>query len=209
MAGAGYRDFTAGAVLTAAQVDTYLQEQSVMVFASAAARDTALSVVKSEGMFAFLLDTNSLTVYTGSAWSTVGPVHGVLSSWTPTVVQSTSVAVTNSYSRYQRVGRKVTGWFDVVCTGTGNAGFAVSVAVPVTAAHAGQPVGTGQLYDASTNLHHYGVLGVSGSATTFEINIASGAGTADTRLGVVGMSAALASGDVLRGGFTYEASVDG
>lgn len=209
MAGAGYRDFTAGAVLTAAQVDTYLQEQSVMVFASAAARDTALSVVKSEGMHAFLLDTNSLTVYTGSVWSTVGPAHGVLSSWTPTVVQSTSVTVTNSYSRYQRVGRKVTGWFDVVCTNTGNAGFAIVISAPITGAHAAQPVGVGQLYDASTNLHYYGVVGLSGSAGSFEINVATSVGAADTRLGVFGMSAALASGDVLRGGFTYEASTDG
>ena len=72
MAGAGYKDFTAGDVLTAAQVDTYLMEQSTMVFATASARDTALSAVKAEGMMAYLADApNRLTYYDGSAWQTV------------------------------------------------------------------------------------------------------------------------------------------
>lgn len=63
MAGAGYHLFVAGAVLTAAQVNTYVNEQSVMVFASAASRDSALSAVKSEGMFAYLKDVQLLTMY--------------------------------------------------------------------------------------------------------------------------------------------------
>ena len=50
MAGAGYKLFNTGDVLTAAQVNTYLQEQAVMRFANAAARTTALSGVLAEGM---------------------------------------------------------------------------------------------------------------------------------------------------------------
>lgn len=68
MAGAGYKLFNTGDVLTAAQVNTYLQEQVVMVFASAAARTTALSGVLAEGMVSYLKDTDALEIYSGSAW---------------------------------------------------------------------------------------------------------------------------------------------
>jgi len=68
MAGAGYKLFNTGDVLTAAQVNTYLQEQTVMVFASSAARTSALSGVLAEGMVSYLQDTNAVEVYNGSAW---------------------------------------------------------------------------------------------------------------------------------------------
>lgn len=72
MAGAGYNLFTTGSVLTAAQVNTFLQEQTVMRFANAAARTTALSGVLAEGMMSYLDDTNSVEVYNGSAWVSIG-----------------------------------------------------------------------------------------------------------------------------------------
>ena len=68
MAGAGYKLFNTGDVLTAAQVNTYLNEQTVMVFASSAARTSALSGVLAEGMMSYLQDTNAVEVYNGSAW---------------------------------------------------------------------------------------------------------------------------------------------
>lgn len=68
MAGAGYKLFNTGDVLTAAQVNTYLMQQTVMVFASSAARTTALSGVLAEGMVSYLQDTNATEVYDGSAW---------------------------------------------------------------------------------------------------------------------------------------------
>jgi len=67
MAGAGFKDFVAGEVLTANDVDTYLMQQSLMVFADATARDAAITS-PSEGMFAFLTGTDLLTYYDGSAW---------------------------------------------------------------------------------------------------------------------------------------------
>ena len=68
MAGAGYKIFVDGDVLTATQVNTYLMEQAVMVFASSTARDAAITS-PSEGMIVYLRDTNQLSVYTGSAWT--------------------------------------------------------------------------------------------------------------------------------------------
>lgn len=71
MAGLGYRDFTVGQVLTSAQVDGYLMQQTVMVFDSASARTTALTGVVAEGMFSYLKDTNSTEYYDGSSWVSV------------------------------------------------------------------------------------------------------------------------------------------
>lgn len=72
MAGAGFKDFTAGDILTATQVDEYLMQQTVMRFADSAARTTALSGVLAEGMLSYLNDTNTVQVYNGSAWVNVG-----------------------------------------------------------------------------------------------------------------------------------------
>lgn len=80
MAGAGYKLFTTGDVLTAAQVNTFLMQQTTMVFASSAARTSALSGVVSEGMLTYLLDTNSLEYYDGAAFQPVsnpGDITGV------------------------------------------------------------------------------------------------------------------------------------
>jgi hypothetical protein len=68
MAGAGYRLFNTGDVLTAAQVNTYLQQQVIMVFADSSARTTALSGVLAEGMFSYLTGTNAFQLYDGSSW---------------------------------------------------------------------------------------------------------------------------------------------
>ena len=62
MAGAGFKVFQDGNVLLASEVNTFMMEQMIMVFASAAARDAAI-LSPSEGMFAFLKDTDKLTVY--------------------------------------------------------------------------------------------------------------------------------------------------
>ena len=65
MAGAGFKVFQNNNVLLASEVQNYMMEQMIMVFASAAARDAAI-LSPSEGMFAFLKDTDTLTVYTTS-----------------------------------------------------------------------------------------------------------------------------------------------
>lgn len=68
MAGAGYKLFNSGDVLTAAQVNTYLMQQTVMVFADSSARATALSGVLAEGMVTYLQNTNVVEIYDGAAW---------------------------------------------------------------------------------------------------------------------------------------------
>ena len=62
MAGAGFKLFADGNVLLASEVNEYMAQQMIMVFADAAARDAAI-LSPSEGMFAFLKDTDKLTVF--------------------------------------------------------------------------------------------------------------------------------------------------
>ena len=69
-AGLGFKTFTTGEVLTAADVNGYLM-QGILVFATEAARNSAITSPQ-EGQFAFTKDTNSLWYYTGSAWAASG-----------------------------------------------------------------------------------------------------------------------------------------
>jgi hypothetical protein len=70
MAGAGFKTFSAGEVLLASEVNTFLMQQAVMVFGSSAVRATAIPS-PSEGMLAYLTDTNAVEKYTGSDWEPI------------------------------------------------------------------------------------------------------------------------------------------
>ncbi len=76
-AGLGFKTFTTGEVLTAADVNGYLM-QGVLVFASAAARTSAITSPQ-EGQYSFLKDTNALEYYDGAAWvgAPVGDITGI------------------------------------------------------------------------------------------------------------------------------------
>lgn len=79
VANAGYKAYATGDVLTAAQVQYNLQNQTVMYFATSAARTTAIGAVTVEGMVTYI-PANGLEYYNGSAWitlSTGGDITGV------------------------------------------------------------------------------------------------------------------------------------
>jgi len=64
----GFKTFTTGEVLTAADTNGYLM-QGVLVFADAAARTAAITSPQ-EGQTSYLKDTDVIQVYSGSAWVT-------------------------------------------------------------------------------------------------------------------------------------------
>jgi hypothetical protein len=199
----GYHDFVAAEVLTAANLEDYCQNQAVMRFASSATRVSALTSVKTEGMTAFLEDSNTLTIYTGSAWSTIGPVHGGLISWTPSVVQSGAVTTTNVSSLYSRVGRMVTAWFSLSVTGSGTGANTVTISLPVPPATNPGAVGTATIFDTSATARWKGVAAITSG--TIAIWAAS---NAVAFFGVTDFTAGLAAGDTLEGCVTYIASAD-
>lgn len=68
-----FKDFTPAQILTSQEVDTYLMRQAIMSFASSTARDAAITT-PTEGMVAYLEDTNTFWFYNGSAWQNLGNV---------------------------------------------------------------------------------------------------------------------------------------
>ena len=73
MAGLGRKVFTPGEVLTATNVQNYLMDQAVQVYAGTAARGSAIGSATTEGMVSYLQDYDALQVATGTAtWVNVG-----------------------------------------------------------------------------------------------------------------------------------------
>lgn len=118
-----FKDFAAGEILTAADVDTYLMRQTVMVFDDATARGTALgTAVLAEGMMAYTKDDDSVQVYNGTAWAavdtTISSINGTAVVYTLT--SSTATAYTLA-STDQGKMLQFTGGTTTVTVGTGTA----------------------------------------------------------------------------------------
>jgi hypothetical protein len=77
MAGAGYRTWTAGEVVTASNVQSYLQDQTVGVYAGTAARSSAI-LSPSEGQVSYRTDDDIVEVYNGTAWTPIAPTNSGL-----------------------------------------------------------------------------------------------------------------------------------
>jgi hypothetical protein len=75
MAGLGRKVFTAGEVLTAANVNGYLMDQSVMVFADTTARASAIATATA-GMTTYLTGVKQFQVYNGTTWSQISGSGG-------------------------------------------------------------------------------------------------------------------------------------
>lgn len=123
---AGYKTFNTGDVLTAAQVQYYLQNQSIMYFANAAARDAALTAgIVQEGMFAYLADTNTTVYYDGAAWQSfgTGDVTGLTagagititnaSGPVPTIAIATGATLTSPKEKIEIVAAGSTGTINI------------------------------------------------------------------------------------------------
>lgn len=180
MAGAGYRNWTVGDIPTATQFDTFLQEQTVMTFASTAARDTALSVVKAEGMHAYSSDINTLHYYNGSSWVVV---HEPPQSWNETsILQGSAVACATSVGWFQRSNGAWRGQLAIVVSGTGTTGNEVVVPTPFALTNANNLGGSWAFKDVSTGLSYVGSL-LPFATTSF--TLLGSIGSSATLLGVV------------------------
>jgi hypothetical protein len=102
--GSGFRTFTAGEVLTASNVQNYLQDQVVMTFAGSAARSSAIGTANfEEGMVSYLTDTDKVEAYNGTNWVQVGSSNQGLTLINTTSfsgVSSQLFSLTGSYENY-------------------------------------------------------------------------------------------------------------
>ena len=86
--------FVAGEILTAADVNTNLMDQAVMVFDDDAARTTAIPT-PSEGMVTYLKDTDAVEKFDGSAFVNVNTDSGKILQVVSTV-ETTNFATSSS-----------------------------------------------------------------------------------------------------------------
>jgi hypothetical protein len=102
MPGLGRKVFTAGDVLTASDVQNYLMDQSVMVFAGTAARSSAIAT-PTDGMVSYNQTNNSLEAYNGSEWINTSGLQLVKTQTVGTGVSSVSVssAFSATYQNYK------------------------------------------------------------------------------------------------------------
>ena len=83
----GWKQWGIGEVVEAGDFQSFVQDQTVQVFATEAARTTALGTAVSEGMVSYLSDSNSVQVYTGSEWQGIAPqspnfiINGAFDIW--------------------------------------------------------------------------------------------------------------------------------
>ena len=75
--GSGFRTWASSEVVTASDVQNYLQDQTVMVFADSSARSSAISSPE-EGMVTYLKDSDGLFVYDGASWDQVFGLGGTV-----------------------------------------------------------------------------------------------------------------------------------
>jgi hypothetical protein len=82
MAGGGYKLFSAGEVLTAANLQSFGIDQTTMVFASSAARTTALAA-PSQGMVSYLTDSGTTWQYFSAYDVSTNPGGAKTAGWYP------------------------------------------------------------------------------------------------------------------------------
>lgn len=171
-----YRTWADGEVVTASNVQNYLQDGVVVQCDSSADYPTGR-----EGMVVYDKALDAYLGYTGAAWVRIVPLTSTaVQTWTPTVTQSGSVAVTASEARYIRTGAVVEAWCHVtVNTGaTGSSGSSVTVSLPVTAAGhtAGTPIGVGTITDGTGAQYSVTVQYATATTVAFIADDASGTG---------------------------------
>jgi len=153
-----YKSFTAGTTALASDMNTYLMNQSVMVFTNSTARDTALSGVLTEGMIAYLTASDHYTIYNGSAWVIFDIAWN---AFTPTLTGIT-LGTSNSVSTYYaRIGKTVIymGRISVGANCSGVTQITVSLPVaPALAINTVETIGIGVMRDNTAGVNYPGAV---------------------------------------------------
>lgn len=131
----GYKNWIAGDVLNAADINDYANSQAVMRFADTTARDTALSTVKTSGMVAYTTTDKTLWMYDGSNWQQ----YGAVSAWTTSTPTLTNVTGGTVSMRSTQIGRSL--FFSInLSAGTATAAGTVTITTAYTSAAVTTPV---------------------------------------------------------------------
>jgi hypothetical protein len=168
MAGSGWRTFSAGGVLTAAQVQNYLQDQVVQVYATTSARSSALGTAVSAGMVSFGTTLGNLDVYNNGAWTglnyttianaTATAYTATAADANTTIIASNASAQTITIPDLFEIGERV----DIVRDGAGTVSIAAGTGV-TTWAGAGT-AGTAKSFAMGTQYSAASVIKVAANS---------------------------------------------
>ena len=206
MAGLGAKTFAAGDVLTATDVNGYLMQQAVAVFATTGARTTAIPS-PSAGMTSYITGTNSFEVHDGTSWVSISNA-GAWTSYTPVITSATGAFTTLTYSTqvgtYRQNGKTVHFKAQLILNTVtvGTASGALRFSLPTTTVTGATQVLTG-LYVNNTTNNRYRIVWSAGAGTAYASNPQYTDGTTTGYI-TVAAPAAIASGDnfIITG--TYE-----
>ncbi len=193
------KTFVAGTLATASDVNTYLMDQSVMVFASAAARNTAIPT-PTEGMFTYQTTNDHFTVYNGTEWIVYD------TAWTTYTPTLTNITLGNGtvVARYAQLGKVIHMHFRITLGTTSAVSGTPIISLPVATTSARLHTGVGNATNGTTN---FLVETRYGSTTTTQAYVFNAANTFLERTNINGVSPfTWASTHILDFNLTYEAA---
>lgn len=170
-----YKTFTAGSVALASDINTYLMNQSVMVFTNSTTRDATLTA-PTEGMVAYLTASDHYTIYNGTAWVIFDIAWN---AWTPTITGITLGTSSSIACYYARIGKTVVMTGKISFGANASAVTAITLTLPVNAFGSGvysTIMGMCLMNDATGGSSYVGHLFTS-SATSFTLRAQNAAGT--------------------------------
>jgi hypothetical protein len=149
-----YKTFVNGNALTASELNAYLMNQTVMVFADSTARSTAITS-PSAGMVSYLTGTSNFEYYSGSAWTTLVPAqaqtisdksanYAILAADAYKLIRSTGSAITITLDNVLTAGQRI----DFYQAGSGQITFAAGSGVTLQSKNSN--VKTAAQYSAAT-----------------------------------------------------------
>ena len=194
--------FVAGAILTAAQLNTNVRDNTLAggpIYATTAARDAAITS-PFVGQRAFISGTLINTQYNGTAWVEVAPI-GTWTTFTPQLrTGTTNVASTNNYGRYIVQGKTVTAQAKVTATAIGTASGVLKISIPTGVATQGVEAAIGTYLVKDTGTAYY-----TGAAVFEEVGYVSGqAYGGGGTMGANTPAMTIAVGDVVSYAVVYE-----
>lgn len=162
----GYKTWAAGDVLTASDLNGYLRDQSIPIFATTTDRDTAITA-PAEGQFVYVTADDCFYVY-NAGWI---PYDSVWKSWTPTWSGVTKGSGPTETYAYIRIGKFVIAHGSLTLGTAGALTGSVTVTLPVASATAAISTQAGSAFflDASASSTFSGVVDIATNSTTATI----------------------------------------
>ena len=201
----GRKTWTAGEVLTASDLNSYLMDQAVVVFATTTDRDTAITS-PTDGMVVYVTASEALFVYE-AGWVQYDTTW---KSWTPTWTNVTKGTSPTETYVYLRIGKMVVAHGSLTF-GTGSPAVSGSVTVTMPVASSTSSVsttaGTAFFFDTSATATFQGVVEVTSNSTTATIRASDSATAYLSRTALnstIPFGAAYAAGDKIGFNVIYQ-----